>query len=132
MESIRFDFGETRPESVAALIAAFETDGALPALKDLCLECKLGPGAIPRLARALASGKAPLLTDLSIYYCNDSDLDALADMMEARARLHGCRGLDFFHGGPGGSFYDRQWFDCFARDADSVGARPAANGDEAA
>lgn len=112
---------ETRPESVSALIGALEIDGALPMLRRLSVNLYRPPGAILQLARALARGTPPLLTDLTIEYCETNDLEALADMMEARARLPGCQRLrDFKTKGNGR--------DC-AGDADPVGARPAAIGE---
>jgi len=89
---------ETRPECGGALIGALEIDGVLLILWGLSVHCHLSPGAIPQLARALARGTAPQLTDLSIDYCGDSDLEALADMMEVRARLPNCKGLERFVG----------------------------------
>ena len=89
---------EMRPESVSTLVGALEIDGALPTLRRLAVNCHLPPGAIPQLARALARGTAPQLTDLDISNCEDSDFEALADMMEARASLSDCKRLECFRG----------------------------------
>ena len=101
VKSVRFFYREkTRTDCVSALIGALEIDGALPVLAVMSVLCYLGPGGIPRLARALANGTAPQLQDFHIENCENNDLEALADMMEARARFPSCKGLKVFDAGP--------------------------------
>ena len=69
------------------LAQALEKDGALRALK---IHCSLAHGGYSKFARALARGTAPQLQDLSFSFLgNTDDMDAVADMLEARARIPG-------------------------------------------
>lgn len=81
------------------LAAALEKDEALPALKELDVGY-LAPGGISKLARALARGTAPQLQIL--YFClanaTCENMDSIADMLEARARIPGCARLERFEG----------------------------------
>lgn len=80
------------------LAGVLEVEGALPALRSLTIGFPLTPGVPAKLARALARGAAPALQHLNFQFLveNDEDLNPLADMVEARARLAGCCRLQTF------------------------------------
>lgn len=86
------------PNRLNALAGSLELDGALPLLRALCVDCSLTPGALPILARALAGGTSPLLQHLSLLGDEDEDMDIIADMLETRASISGCKGLECFEG----------------------------------
>lgn len=73
-------------------------EGALPALKTLTVDFPLTPGVTSMLARALRKGAIPALQHLQIGFLRetDEDLSSLADMVEARVKIHGCQGLKTF------------------------------------
>lgn len=81
-------------EQLDLLAGALEFDGALPGLKSFVVECDWPTHGVPKLARALAGGTSPLLKHLSLRWGDDDDLDSLADMLEARASIPGCKGLE--------------------------------------
>ena len=93
-------------ERVNLLAGALEVDGALPALRCLTLDCIVTPGDLSRLMRALTGGTAPLLRHLSLTVDGviDSDMESIADMLEARVRIPGCNRLESFK-------WDSNWFD---------------------
>jgi hypothetical protein len=91
-------------DRVSVLAGAIETNGALPMLKRLSVGCPLTFGSISKLARALAAGTAPEVQELCFDTRlkrvdesgpNGEDLDSIADMLEARARIPGCKKLQY-------------------------------------
>ena len=87
-----------------ALAPAFEMDGALPALRSLCIGFTL-----ILLARALARGTAPQLQELVICNAENLDFEALADMIEARVRLPECKRLEYLGLQHGWCWFDELW-----------------------
>jgi len=87
-------------DRVYLLAGTLEAEKALPALNILKFNCTFMPDGLPTLARALASGSAPQLH--SFYFndihCQKSDLNPIADIIEARARIPGCRKFRYFDG----------------------------------
>ncbi len=68
---------------------------ALPALESLTFSpAHWGPGMVPLLTGALASGACPSLRTLDIGDHKFQELVALATMLEARAALPACRDLE--------------------------------------
>ncbi len=88
---------------VRSLATAMVVPGALQSLEELCFVCygAWQSGQISLLAGAMASGAAPLLRTLQVEcvfgYFKDEDVEALAAMLEARAQLSTCRGLEQLH-----------------------------------
>jgi len=78
-------------------------DGALPVLRSLWINFGKTPGALPKVARALASGTSPLLEEFILSWDDVSDNDSkiIANMLEARASILGCKGLESFIGNNG-------------------------------
>jgi hypothetical protein len=91
------------------LAPAFSVEGALPALKCLCITFDLTPGALTQLAKALAKGTAPQLQELVISNADDLEFEAFADMIEARARLPECKRLEKFGLEYGWCWFDKVW-----------------------
>lgn len=90
--------GSAALEQVQGLAGALGAPGALPALEVLQLSPTAGwrAGMLPLLAGALTSGTAPTLRVLDLVRGPqaDWDLEALVGMLEARAQLPACRGLE--------------------------------------
>lgn len=82
-------------ERFDAFAAALEVERALFALQALTIAFDLTPGLPSKLARALSHGSAPNLQHLGIGF-SDGDLSPVVDMLEARAKLPGCRKLKTF------------------------------------
>jgi hypothetical protein len=87
------------------LAEAFLVDGALPALRNLCVDYSKTPmGDLSKLIKALASGASPLLEHLTLRrgehvefrVSSANNLLSIIDMMEARAPSPGCKGLKSF------------------------------------
>lgn len=91
------------------LAPAFSVEGALPALKRLCITVDLTPGALNDLAKALAKGTAPQLQELVIFIADCLELEAFADKIEARARLPECKRLEYFALQDGWCWFDEVW-----------------------
>lgn len=87
-------------EELDLLAYAFEKESALRALKELRVGCMLAPGALSRLAKSLIHGAAPQLQILNFFFANATgeDMDSVADMLEACARIPGCARLERFEG----------------------------------
>lgn len=85
-----------REEHLDVLAGALALNGVLPALRILTVD-GLTKDTMGKLARPLAGGALPQLevVSLSIKY-DKRVLDALADALEARTRLPGCKGLGTF------------------------------------
>jgi len=84
------------------LAAAFEKDAALSALRILHVNYTLAPDGVSKLTRALRRGTAPQRQDLHFPFlpdarCRDDKMTAVADMLEARARIPGCKRLERFN-----------------------------------
>lgn len=112
----KFDFGlgsgrrnfEMSQEYLSLLTEAMGSDGALPALRTFSFYSLHTRNVLSRLAEALVGGTLPNLREMSINTCYDrNELECLADMLEARARIPGCKGLERFEGRSG----RRPWFD---------------------
>ncbi len=102
IKGLELSFGEKNiltHERLSLLVGAVELDGALAGLTALSLRCNLPPGGLPMLARTLAGGAAPLLRTLKLYgiaKLHENDMDSLATMLEARARIPWCKRLSLF------------------------------------
>jgi len=85
------------------LVGALVMDGALPALRTLYVDCASTPGALSKMAKALAGGTSPLLKELCLFWddVSDNDIEIIANMLEARASIPGCKRLDYFEGNGG-------------------------------
>ena len=76
---------------------ALQTEGALLSLRTLNVHDHRGVGLLSQLAIALMGGTAPQLQEIIISgNVSNSDLEAVAHMLEARARNPGWEGLHFF------------------------------------
>jgi hypothetical protein len=64
------------------------------------VDCGETNDALPKVATALAWGTSPLLEDLRLYWGDESenDLGLIADILEARASIPGCKRLARFDG----------------------------------
>lgn len=86
----------TTLEHIRTLAGVLRVPGALEALKVLRLSAEAWEdGMLPELARALGSGAAPSLRllDVGSGLSSHANAEALAAMLEARARLPACCGL---------------------------------------
>lgn len=85
---------EVTSESIGLLVGALEAGDALPSLKTLIASFPATPGAaISKLAQAFRGGCAPLLEHFDVRFdgLTQDVSNLLADMLEARARIPGCR-----------------------------------------
>jgi len=112
VERIYLSEGETvmTQAHLNLLAGALEVNGALVRLSTLQVYCTL-PRGLSMLARVLAGGTAPLLQDL--YFdasgSNKTDMTSIADMIEARARIPGCKRIGNIDG------KDCHWFEAVPR-----------------
>ena len=85
-------------ERLSLLTGALEMHGALPALRSLRLQCEV-TGVLSGLASAFSGGTSPQLQELGLYTnFTDIELQILAGVLEARARIPGCKRLECFQG----------------------------------
>jgi hypothetical protein len=86
---------EVDEDCLDILIGAIAVDGALPALKEIDFYSLHSILFLSKLARALKGGALPLLEKLRVSQksVTEEDSKALADMVEARAGIPGCRQL---------------------------------------
>lgn len=77
------------------LTGALGVDGALAKLVTLHIDYTLSPGSLPNLTAVLAGGAAPLLRrfHFNTAVSNEEDMESIADMVEARARIPACPGF---------------------------------------
>lgn len=91
-----FEGGDVMTQAILDLLAgALEVDGPLAGLELLQVSCTL-PGGLAMFARVLARDAAPLLQ--RFYFdetgSNEAEMIALADMIEACARIPGCKKIE--------------------------------------
>lgn len=96
-------------ERLDLLAAALEMEGTLLALSELKVKCDLEVGGLSRLTKALACGNAPLLQHFYVKWADfwEHELVSIAEMVEARARISGCKKLETFRRA---SNVDDDWF----------------------
>jgi len=86
-------------ERSSLLAGALEVHGALPALRSFTLQCEGTRGVLCELASAIIGGASPQLQELSLTTeFDDSELEFLADLLEASVRTPGCKRLERFEG----------------------------------
>ena len=91
-------------ERSSLLAGALELHGALPALRSLSLHCMGTHGVLSALASALVGGTSPELQELECTSFTEIELVFLAEVLEARARIPGCKRLERFARGADSTF----------------------------